>query len=869
MAERLLTVSFGQDDPAAITSVKRWAWGQLYVYLTAIPPTVADKAAVGWWTPAEYERPRRHGKYFIARHALAWDIDVADMFALEDVRDFCAGFAHAIHPTFSHSIDKPRYRVALPLSRPVGYDEFQAISRRLGADLGIELLARESHTATQMMYAPSRRADSPPHEAWGCLEGEWIDADAVLARYADWTDRTSWPHRAEHDGVHQKDTAADPREKPGVVGAFCRAFTVSEAIEKFDLPYKPTSVEGRWTYTKGSRPEGAVVYDNDAKLHSHHDSDPAHGQSNAFDLVRLHRFGNLDTDTSLSITQQPSFAAMVRFANDQPEVAKASGLELFDDIGDAPPPDPDAPAPPPKPEGVTQIFLKGSAVVDDNLERVLETLEGLAPAAGLVVYGGRLVRVCENKAGRDADGERVPTISLQTCDAKQLPAMLVGHCRFTRKTTAKGEKEAKTRFVDLPPSLATAIVTKAPAMRRATVDRIACTPLLQDGKLLATPGHDAEHRAWLLTPPDVALGDTSPDGARAALGRLEAWLTEFPFDTPADRGVAMAAILTAAMRASLAHAPGFVVSKPDYGSGASTLCDIINVVLCGAPAPVVNADTGNAEITKTIDGLMLAGAPSIVIDNVVDGQTFNSVALAQLLSQPTRQIRPLGRSDTIGVPCTQMVLVNGNNIMVADDLVRRFVAIRLNPRCESPHKRAFKHPAIVAEAQRARAGILSDCYTVIEAHRLHGDAPSLPLAGFEQWSRTVAGALVWTGYENPIASQAKIERDDPRKSLWRTIMRAWFEVFADRPVTVREVLDQDFTDGATGPVSSRTELHRAITELCIVNGRPASALNVSFGHRLRGMSEKVLNGFIFDGHSKTRDDQVLWRLRRADFAWLD
>ena len=33
--------------------------------------------------------------------------------------------------------------------------------------------------------------------------------------------------------------------------------------------------ESRWTYVPGSRPEGVIVYDDGAKLHSHHDTDPA------------------------------------------------------------------------------------------------------------------------------------------------------------------------------------------------------------------------------------------------------------------------------------------------------------------------------------------------------------------------------------------------------------------------------------------------------------------------------------------------------------------------------------------------------------------------------------------------------------------
>jgi hypothetical protein len=93
----------------------------------------------------------------------------------------------------------------------------------------------------------------------------------------------------------------------------------------------------RWTYTLGSRPEGVVCYDDDTKLHSHHDSDAARGQQNAFDLVRLHRFGHLDTDAGeLGVTDKPSYKAMVEFANELPEIRHHRASTEFEDLGELP-----------------------------------------------------------------------------------------------------------------------------------------------------------------------------------------------------------------------------------------------------------------------------------------------------------------------------------------------------------------------------------------------------------------------------------------------------------------------------------------------------------------------------------------------------
>lgn len=110
---------------------------------------------------------------------------------------------------------------------------------------------------------------------------------------------------------------ADPLTKPGVAGAFCRAYTVEEAIDAFlsDV-YAPSAMNGRYDYIPADSSAGVIVYDGKF-AYSHHATDPVCGRLlNAFDLVRLHRFRDLDDkcapDTAPS--KLPSFQAMSDFA---------------------------------------------------------------------------------------------------------------------------------------------------------------------------------------------------------------------------------------------------------------------------------------------------------------------------------------------------------------------------------------------------------------------------------------------------------------------------------------------------------------------------------------------------------------------------
>lgn len=235
---RILTASIGARHNAKIKSVWRGNFEQFYSMLLAKVPETMDKGSAGWVCGAEFDPAYRDSENFVARHFLTFDYDHISVDAYERlVGTIPAGPACLAYTTWSHTNDRPRLRIWYPLSRPAGYDEFQAVSRKVGARAGIELLARESHSVSQYMFRPTVKPFEE-FQHWENLEGPWIDVDQVLGEYDDWTDRKQWPHRLEGDGVHNSESISlSPLDKPGIVGAFCRAFGISEAIERFNLPY--------------------------------------------------------------------------------------------------------------------------------------------------------------------------------------------------------------------------------------------------------------------------------------------------------------------------------------------------------------------------------------------------------------------------------------------------------------------------------------------------------------------------------------------------------------------------------------------------------------------------------------------------------
>lgn len=259
------------------------------------------------------------------RQLVALDVDFGDFGAWFDFREL--GFAGLMYTTHKHTPQASRFRVVFPLSRPVGPEEYEAIARRVASWIDIEIFDDTTYQPTRLMYYPSTAKDGEFN--FDVIDAPILDADYVLGTYAaegrQWYDFDAWPTSSrEQSRRRPADEAEDPTEKQGIVGAFCRAYPIVDALQEFlsDV-YVPCDLPNRRTYSAGSTNAGLIIYDNFA--YSNHNTDPA-GQRlcNAFDLVRLHKFGELDNEAQGDdITKAPSYKAMCHFASELGEVKKA------------------------------------------------------------------------------------------------------------------------------------------------------------------------------------------------------------------------------------------------------------------------------------------------------------------------------------------------------------------------------------------------------------------------------------------------------------------------------------------------------------------------------------------------------------------
>jgi len=286
-----------------------------------LPKSERDRAKdKGGFVGGKLKGGRRKRDTVEGRSMLTQDADHAGIGFIDSYEMLCP-YASCLYTTHGHTPEAPRVRVVVPLTRDVTPDEYAAISRLFAAEWGIDQFDECSHRPHQLMYWPTTPADG--EYVFKRCDGEWLDPDRYLAAHPGWRDCAGLPRSVREGGIVERGRKQqeDPLGKQGVIGAFCRTYGINEAVHVFlkDI-YQESELQGRFDYIPADSSAGVVVYD-DVFAYSHHATDPACGKLlNAFDLVRIHKFGGLDEKVpeDTEAAKLPSFKAMCDFAvNDE------------------------------------------------------------------------------------------------------------------------------------------------------------------------------------------------------------------------------------------------------------------------------------------------------------------------------------------------------------------------------------------------------------------------------------------------------------------------------------------------------------------------------------------------------------------------
>lgn len=293
-------------------------WGDL---LDWIEDPAEHKECGGYILGKLKKNGERTSANIASRSAVTLDADRADEDFLTRV-DLSFRNALIVHSTYQHmnGTEGPRYRLIIPVDRDLRPEEYRPAARQLMKQLGEQYFDRTADEAARFMFKPA--AEIPELYETLVIEGEAVSADRLL-------EDTLIPD-------HVLKTKRDPFSLAGLAGTFNRIYTdFGELVETYDLPYEHEGSD-RWHLVGASSVAGMGEV-SDGLWYSHHAGDPVHGHAQtAFDLVRIHRFGEQDAGTSekTPINRLPSYKSMLDLAAEDPRV-KDDLLSDFDKLDDA------------------------------------------------------------------------------------------------------------------------------------------------------------------------------------------------------------------------------------------------------------------------------------------------------------------------------------------------------------------------------------------------------------------------------------------------------------------------------------------------------------------------------------------------------
>jgi DNA primase len=366
------------------------------------------------------------------------------------------------------------------------------------------------------------------------------------------------------------------------------------------------------------------------------------------------------------------------------------------------------------------------------------------------------------------------------------------------------------------------------------------TPVFgKDGSLLTESGYHQADRLWLIPDTSLAVPEvpTKPTADQISAARsllLDDLLVDFPFVTPADRAHAVAAVILPFIRRMIDGAtPIHLVEAPTMGSGKGLLTNLISIVTTGATCEARTIPAHEDEIRKMLTAELINGRPITLLDNVSDKKKLDSSALASIITAPRWTDRYLGESRMVTVPNNALWLMTGNNPKLSDEMTRRCVRLRIDPRVDRPWLRAkFKHAAIADWAKQNRSALVHAVLTLVQAWIAAGrPLHSVLLGSFEPWSAILGGVLGVAQIPGFLGNLNELyENADADGQMWREFIAAWWENFHRTPQKVSDLNrlceQHDLMLSVRGDGSARSQQTRLATGLGNKRDRVFNGLSV-------------------------------------------
>jgi hypothetical protein len=482
-------------------------------------------------------------------------------------------------------------------------------------------------------------------------------------------------------------------------------------------------------------------------------------------------------------------------------------------------------------------------VIPGEIHRVVDAAEReLAQSRRHYQRGGLIVTVVTDPGTRET---RVQEIS-----APALVRALAGTATWER-FDARSDDWVR---IDPPTRHANVLFDSTSYHHLPVLTGLARQPYLRlDGTLMIAAGYDSASGMFgVFDAREFSVpGNPTRTDAESAVALLNDLLVEFNFRTESDRTAALAAMLTAAVRPSLAHAPMFHARAHMVGSGKSYLCELITAFATPQRGTPTTFPSDDEECRKLLLAELLRGPAVIEFDNLT-GDLIAHKSLCTVLTSEYMTGRVLGVSKTATVGTRALFLSSGNNVGPVQDMTRRCITIHLDPGCEIPAARSFTRPDLVRDVLRERGRYVAAALTIVRAwiaaKRPKADCTSI--AGYGDWSDLCRQPLLWLGFADPTESVFEAMAEDPDRETLDRMLTGWQSAFGKSAAMVREAIRaSEFGDEHA---ELREVLHDIAEQRGEINRR-------RLGWWIRRHAGRIVNGRRFVRASGNRSAEA-WRV---------
>lgn len=489
----------------------------------------------------------------------------------------------------------------------------------------------------------------------------------------------------------------------------------------------------------------------------------------------------------------------------------------------------------------------------NHRKSLLETMVVLEKAPELYDFGDEMVVIRNN-------GQLLPL------DQHSVAFTIAGHVQYYRMKPLPGGGEV-AEYVNPPPSLCNQLLSLRGVRKLKKLRAVITAPTIRpDGTIISKPGFDAATGLYL-------QGDNFPvvpecptqQQAAEALAALMKPFDKFPFASPLSRAAHLAAVITAAIRPILDRAPGFAYDAPVQGSGKTLLAKCVAVIGTGREPTVWPNTAGrdDEEMRKRLYAALRAGDQSIILDNIIG--TFDSAAMAALLTSDHYRDRILGKSVAMTIPNTTTVMLTGNNIALAGDMPRRILISRIDPNSEKPFEREFDFDP-VTYCTKHRLPLVAAVLTLLRYYTTTCKTPpgKGQVGSFEMWDRWVRQPIIYINqalapdqYGDVLDQLRSNQVTDPEQETWHEFLSAWYAEFGDMEKKASDILTYY---KKYGDKYSEDPLIEAIATIPTGN-RPLNAKRI--GWFLRYRLGRIAGGLRLE-KGQEQDHTSTWRVVKVE-----